>query len=118
MADAVRPDTDGETARLEHRLSDMGWGLLFMLTGLVWMVPAERVPPGTWLFGVAAVLVGTNVVRYLRHVPVSRFSLLLAGMALLAAFGARWSVDLPLLAILLVIIGASLVVKPLLSRTA
>ena len=118
MADSIRQHTEIEAARLEHRFSDIGWGLLFMLTGLVWMIPADRVPPGTWLFGVAAVLIGMNVVRYLRHVAVSGFSLFLGGMALLAAFGAQWRVDLPLLAILLVVIGASLVAKPLLTRTA
>jgi hypothetical protein len=103
---------------LDRRLSDIGWGLLFMLTGLVWLVPSQQVPQGTWLFGVAAILIGTNVVRYLNHLAMSSFSLVLGVLALLAAFGQLWRVDLPLLAICLVAIGASLVVKPLLTRTA
>jgi hypothetical protein len=89
-----------------------------MLTGLVWMVPSQQVPEGTWLFGVAAILIGTNVVRYLKHVAMSGFSLVLGFLALLAAFGQLWRVDLPLLAICLFVIGASLVAKPLLTRTA
>jgi hypothetical protein len=89
-----------------------------MLTGLIWVVPSERVPHGTWLFGVAAILIGVNVVRYLKHVDISWFSLVLGGLALIAALGQVWRVDLPLLAICLLIIGASLVVKPWLTRTA
>lgn len=104
-------------AFLDRRLSDIGWGLLFVLTGLIWMVPSEQVPQGTWLFGVAAILIGINVVRYLKHIGISGFSLVLGGIALTAAFGQLWRVDLPLLAICLLIIGVSLVAKPLLTRT-
>ena len=66
----------------------------------------------------AAILIGVNVARYLRHIPMSRFSLVLGFLALLAALGQFWRVDLPLLAICLVIIGGSLVIKPLLTRAA
>ena len=105
-------------AQLDHRLSDIGWGLLFVLTGVIWMAPAPQVPEGAWLFGVAAILIGVNVVRYLKHIAISAFSLVLGVLALLAAVGQFWSVDLPLLAICLVVIGASLVLKPLITRAA
>ena len=56
-------------ALLDRRLHDIGWGLLLMLTGMIWQVPAERVPEGAWLLGVAAILLGVNVVRV--GVPLS-----------------------------------------------
>ncbi len=103
--------------QLDQRLNDIGWGLLFLLTGVVWMLPQQQVPAGTWLFGVAAILIGVNVVRYLKGITVSRFSLGLGGVALLGGFGQFWRVDLPLLAICLLIIGASLVAKPFLTHS-
>ncbi len=106
-----------EASQLNRRLNDIGWGLLFMLTGLVWLMPTEQVPPGTWLFGVAAILIGTNIVRYAKQVRIDGFSLVLGCLALLAALGQLWRVDLPLLAICMLLIGASLVAKPLLTRT-
>ena len=109
--------TGGDAARLDRRLSDIGWGLLFMLTGLIWMVP-QAVPQGTWLFGVAAILIGINVVRYLKHIAISGFSLTLGFLALFGGVGQLWRVDLPLLAICLFVIGVSLVAKPLLTRAA
>ena len=118
MSADVRQDAGGDGIRLDRQLNDIGWGLLFMLTGLVWMLPAQQVPEGAWLFGVAAILIGINVVRYLNHVAVSSFSLSLGGVALLAAVGQLWRVDLPLFAICLFIIGASLVVRPWLARMA
>jgi hypothetical protein len=60
---------------LDRRLHDIGWGLLLMLTGMIWLVPAERVPEGAWLLGVAAILLGVNVVSYVKHITVSGFSL-------------------------------------------
>ena len=105
-------------AQLDRRLSDIGWGLLFILTGLVWMAPSPQVPQGAWFFGVAAILIGVNVVRYLKRIAVSGFSLVLGLLALLAAAGQAWGVNLPLLAICLVVIGVSLVAKPLLTRAA
>ena len=102
---------------LDRRLHDIGWGLLLMLTGIIWLVPAERVPEGAWLLGVAAILLGVNAVRYLKHITVSGFSLVLGFAALLGAFSRIWRTDLPVLAICLLVIGASLVARPLLTKT-
>jgi hypothetical protein len=33
-------------AALDRSLHDIAWGLLFTLTGAVWLVPAEKVPQG------------------------------------------------------------------------
>jgi hypothetical protein len=118
MSSDLERAAGADTIGLDRRLSDIGWGLLFMLTGLIWMVPAEQVPQGAWLFGVAAILIGINIVRYLKHIAVSGFSLVLGFFALLGALGQLWRVDLPLLAICLFIIGLSLVAKPLLTKTA
>jgi hypothetical protein len=112
MATALRRvPVDATHALLDRRLHDIGWGLLLMLTGMIWLVPAERVPEGAWLLGVAAILLGVNVVRYVKHIT-SGFSLVLGFAALLAAFSRIWRTDLPVLAICLLIIGASLVAKP------
>ena len=105
------------STQLNHRLSDIGWGLLLIITGVIWLVPVGRVPEGAWLFGVAAILVGINVVRYFKHVRVSGFSLALGLAALVAALTAIWDGNLPLVAIGFIIVGASLIVKPLLTRT-
>ena len=118
MATELRSDPINATnARHDRRLHDVGWGLLLMLTGVIWLVPADRVPEGAWLLGVAAILLGVNVVRYLKHITVSGFSLVLGFAALLAAFSRIWRTDVPVLAICLLIIGASLVAKPLLTKT-
>ena len=99
-------------ATLDRRLHDAGWGLLLALTGLMWLIPSSRVPEGAWLIGVATILLSINAVRAARHIQVSGFSLVLGLLALAAGIGRSLGVNLPLLAICLLVIGASLVVKP------
>ncbi len=106
-----------DDGQLDRRLHDMGWGLLLMLTGFLWLLPADRVPEGAWLLGVAAILLGVNVVRYLRHIAISGFSLVLGLAALIAALSRAWRTDLPVLAICLLPIGASLVARPFFAKT-
>ena len=114
----VEPVMPIDAALWDRRLHDIGWGLLLMLTGGVWLMPPETVPAGTWLFGVAVILLGVNAVRYIKHIEVSTFSVVLGLAALVAAASQMWRTDPPLVAIFLIVIGASLVAKPLLSRTA
>jgi len=110
-------DDPSRRATLDRRLHDIGWGLLLMLTSAVSFLPG-RIPEGTWLIGVAAILLGLNVVRYASHIRVSGFSLALGLFALAAGLGRSFGVDLPLLAICLMVIGASLVFKPWITTPA
>jgi hypothetical protein len=103
---------------LDRRFNDMGWGLLLLWTGVAWLLPAGSVPPGTWLFGVAAVLLGVNVARYASRVAVSGFSAAIGLAALVAAISQFWRTDPPLIALFLVVIGASVVLKPFLAKPA
>ncbi len=100
----------------DRRLHDVTWGLLLLITGIVWLVPREQVPEGAWLIGVAAVLLGVNLVRALAHIRMNGFSLMLGILALAAALTRLWRPDLPLLAICLLVIGASLVLRPLFAK--
>jgi hypothetical protein len=103
---------------LDRRLNDIGWGLLLMLTGAIWLLPPATVPPGTWLFGVAVILLGVNAARYIKHIAVSGFSAAVGIAAFVAAVSQIWRSDPPLIAIFLLVIGTSLVVRPLFTRTA
>jgi hypothetical protein len=105
-------------SRLDRRLNDIGWGLLLMLTGAIWLLPPPAVPSGTWLVGVAVILLGVNVARYAKHIAVSGFSVILGVAALVAAVSQMWRTDPPLVAIFLLVIGGSLIAKPLFTKTA
>lgn len=101
---------------LNRRIEDWGWGLLLILTGGILLVPKEQVPQGFWLIGAGIILLGLNLVRYLNGIRLNWFSTLMGILALLAGAGEFYGVDLPLFAIFLILIGASLILKPLLGE--
>jgi hypothetical protein len=111
-------ERDVHDAPLAHQLNDIGWGLLLILTGALWLFPSNAVPAGTWLFGVAAILLGVSLARYLKHIRVNRFTVFMGIAALVAAVSQTWRSDPPLVAIFLLAIGLSLIAKPVLTRTA
>ena len=108
----VAPQVD-RTA-LDRRLDEIGWGLLFILTGGLWLLPEEQVPHGTWLVGIGVVLLALNVVRYLNGIRVRLVTSVLGALALAAGLADFVGVELPLFAIMLLLIGGTIVLEPLL----
>jgi amino acid transporter len=56
----THPTTSGPDQRkisLDRRLAISFWGLLFILTGAIWLFPQQHVPEGSWLVGVGLALV-------------------------------------------------------------
>lgn len=113
----TNPEQRVRESNTDRRLTDIGWGLLLMLTGAIWLLPPDDVPAGTWLFGVAVILLGVNVTRYARHIAVSGLSVALGVAAFVAGISQMWRTDPPLVAIFLLVIGGSLIAKPLFTRT-
>lgn len=95
------------------RLDDIGWALFFILTGVIWLLPADRLPPGTWLIASGLLLLGLNAVRSIAKVPISWFTVTIGVLALLAGVSALWALRLPLAAICLVFFGLWLLVRQL-----
>jgi hypothetical protein len=107
-------DTDmGSTAR---RLDQIGWGIFLVMIGVIWLVPG--VPQGTWLIGTGILLLGLNAIRSRLGIHWSGVSVALGVLTLAAGLGDFTGIKLPLFPICLVIIGATLILKPLVSQRA
>ncbi|MDX1614161.1 MAG: hypothetical protein R3300_07605 [Candidatus Promineifilaceae bacterium] len=62
--------------------------------------------------GVGLIVLGLNVARYENRIRMSGFTIGLGIIALLTGVGDRRGVDVPVLPILLILIGANIVLKP------
>ena len=100
---------DRERRDLDHQIARIGWALVFIMTGGLLLLP--DVPQGTWLIGIGIILVGAQLVRYLNHVPMWTFSLILGLAALLlgVATFAGYSMSIEFFPIVLILIGLSIV---------
>ncbi|HEU0076341.1 MAG TPA: hypothetical protein VFQ76_01755 [Longimicrobiaceae bacterium] len=103
-------------AELDRRLEELGWGLFFALIGLVWLVPPAWVPDGAPLMGIGLVLLALNAVRWFKEIPVHVLSTALGVLALAGGFAELADAQMSLFPVFLVVVGAGIVFKPLLSH--
>lgn len=103
-------------AALDKRLEDVGWGVFFLMIGTIWLVPADRIPSGTWLIGTGLLLLGLNLIRLLNGIRIHTLAGALGVLALAAGMGSVGGVELPLFAFALIATGAVIILKGVLPR--
>ena len=101
---------------VQKRIEESGWGFFLLMIGILLVLPGEFVPRGAWLVGTGIILLALNLIRYLNDVEVSRFTVVLGLFAVVAGLAGFFSVTLPLLPGLLVLIGISIIVKSMLPK--
>ena len=111
----AKPEVDPEVAAkqaLNKRLEAIAWGLFLIMIGGLSFIPDSSVPEGLWSIGVGIILLGLNAARYFNQIKMSGFTTVLGILALLTGVGEMVGFDLPTLAILLIILGLILILKP------
>jgi hypothetical protein len=99
--------TTGARVNFGSRLDSIGWGILFLMSGVLLLLPG--VPDGSWLAGVGAILLGLNAVRSLSGLPVDWFAVILGIIALACGAGMIAGVAVPGFALFMVLCGLALV---------
>jgi len=97
---------------LNKRLEAIGWGLFLIMTGAVWFIPGWHIPVSLWLIATGLILLGVNAVRYLNDIKMSWASVLLGLLAVLFGVGEFVGLDLPFVAILLIVFGGGIILRP------
>lgn len=92
---------------LDRQLERLGWALFLIMLGGLWLIP--NVPGGVWLVGVGLIMLGLNVARYFNGIRMHTFTSVLGAAALLLGVADLLGWGLPVLPILLIVIGASIV---------
>jgi hypothetical protein len=103
---------DLEKAALNKRLETIFWGLFLIMLGGWAFIPAQMVPKGAWSVGVGFLLLGLNAARYFNKIRMSGFTTVLGILAVLGGIGDMlgWA-DMGG-AVLLIVLGAYLILKP------
>lgn len=117
----ARGNAGSDRKRLSVRLDKVGWALLFLMSGAILAVPGIPHPWAAWFIGVGAILVGLNLVRYASGLRLHILTTGCGAIAMAAGVGAYLGIEIPILALVLVLIGAVILVEPLVkpnTRTA
>ncbi|HEX8946505.1 MAG TPA: hypothetical protein VF785_25435 [Gemmatimonadaceae bacterium] len=92
-------------------LSQVGWGVFLLLTGIAWILPSERHPGAFWLIGVGALLLLLSAIRNRLHMSVDGFGVFVGVVALIAGIASALNTNLPLFPLVLVALGLVLIAK-------
>ena len=112
-AQAAQPRiVDEKKAALNKRLETMGWGCFLVLLGGFMFVPEEIVKGGWWSIGVGVIMLGLNVARYFYKIKMSSFTTFLGVISLVSGVLQLLGMHTLEGAILLIILGAYLILKP------
>jgi hypothetical protein len=112
------PEQDEKKKAQDQRLDAIGWGLFLIMIGGVWLAPEGSVPKGAWLIGTGIIILGLMGVRGLYGIRINKFWLVLGVLALAFGASAVYGVNIPVLPILIVLIGLSIVHKSLTQKKA
>lgn len=105
-----------DKAALNKRLETIAWGCFLIMLGGFMFVPETTISKGFWSIGVGLIMLGLNVVRYVKKVKMSGFTTALGIISIAAGVLELLGVKGIEGAILLIILGAYLVVKPWFDR--
>ena len=106
--------------KLNRNLETMAWGALLVWWGITELFPS--LPHGTGAIGIGLILLGLNVARSSNGVPTSGFTTTLGILALvlggleLASAVLRLPFELPVFAILLIVLGVTMLARELASK--
>ncbi len=92
---------------IPSRIDAIGWGLLFLMTGTLALIPG--LPDGTWLAGLGILLLGLTGGRLILGLAPEWFTVILGSVALLAGLGGMIGVAVPGFALLLILCGVAVI---------
>jgi hypothetical protein len=95
-------------AELDSRVDTLGWGVLFLVLGVVGLAP--DLPEGSWLIAAGLVFLGVSVARAILRLPVSGFTTVLGVIALVAGVGSAAGLEAAVWPLVLIVLGLSLIV--------
>jgi hypothetical protein len=96
-----------DTTNLTHRLDVLGWGIFFLMTGVLMLFPS--LPDGTWLVSLGLLLLGLAAVRVALGLAFEWFGVILGASALLAGLGTLAGIYIPVFALFLMACGLALI---------
>ena len=86
------------------------------MIGGLWLAPEGTFPEGTWLIGTGLIIIVLMGIRSLYGIKVSGFWFVLGVIALGFGISDVFGLNIPVFPILIIIIGISIVFKPLFKK--
>ncbi len=107
-----RIEEDPEKVALNKRMEAIAWGFFLIMLGGFVFIPESVVEKGLWSIGVGVIMLGLNAARYSKQIKMSGFTTFLGVISVLGGVFQLAGLQAYDGAILLVVLGALLLLKP------
>ncbi len=97
---------------LNKRLETIAWGSFLIMLGGFMYIPSTVLSKGFWSIGIGLIMLGLNVVRYMKQIKMSGFTTFLGVASLVAGVMQILGIVSAEGAVLLIILGTYLILKP------
>lgn len=104
---------DPKAKSLSERIDAVGWALFFIMIGVLLLVPEGRIPETAWLVGAGLIMLGGNAARRIFGIKMEGCTLGLGIIAVLFGISGFFGANVPVFPILLILIGANIILRPL-----
>lgn len=111
-AEQGKPGQDPEKVALNKRLESTAWGLFLIMLGGFALVPDNTIPKGVWSIGIGVIMLGLNAARYYYKIRMSGFTTVVGIISLIGGIAELLGITSLDGALLLIILGAYLILKP------
>lgn len=101
---------------LNKRLESIAWGCFLVMLGGSFIIPDNIAPNGLWTVGVGLIMLALNAARYYFGIRMSGFTTVLGILAVATGIAELLGFDLLGGALLLIILGIYLLLKPYFDR--
>ncbi|MBE9524658.1 MAG: hypothetical protein IMY76_06135 [Chloroflexi bacterium] len=116
IVDEEPVEIDEEKSALNKRLESMAWGFFLIMLGGFMFVPEEIIKGGWWSIGVGLIMLALNASRYFNGLRMSGFTTFLGIISVIGGVLDLISTSNIDGAVLLIVLGAYLIVKPYLEK--
>lgn len=115
MTQTIQPVSTDKAVQ-NKRLETAAWGLFLIMVGGFMFIPDTTIAEGYWAIGVGVIMLGLNLVRYTQNIRMSGFTTVLGILAITAGVLQLVQIVPEEGAVLLIILGLYLLVKPFFDR--
>ena len=93
---------------LKEQLDSLGFAVFFIMVGVLWLLPAGRLPEDSWLIGFALIVFIISIIKYFNNIKVDWFFIVMAFVALAFGLDQYIGIQLSFFPIVFILIGVSI----------
>lgn len=97
--------------KVSENIHNIGWGIFLIFAGIIWLLPAGTLPDGAFYIGIGVLILGLNLIKYLKGFHVSWIMPVLGILILVKGIGEMTELSISILGVLILLMGLGILIN-------